>query len=75
MKQVIQFVITQEDGWYIAQGVNFPVATQAESLDELTVNIREATELALKDESSETFGFVPSPTVMMNFEMSPLVYA
>jgi predicted RNase H-like HicB family nuclease len=75
MKQVIQFVITQEDNWYIAQGVNFPVVTQAESLDALTSNIREATELALRDETPETFGFVPTPTLMMNFEMSPLVYA
>lgn len=75
MKQVIQFVITEEDGWYVAQGVNFPVVTQAETLDALSANIREATELALSGESPATFGFSPTPTLMMNFEMSPLVYA
>ncbi len=45
MKQIIQFQISKGDKYYVAQGVDLPIITQAKTLDELTKNIQEATEL------------------------------
>jgi predicted RNase H-like HicB family nuclease len=69
MKHIIQFLITKEDGYYTAQGVGFPVITQAKTLDELSQNIREATDLALSED--DTFGYGSRPSVLMSMEIAP----
>ena len=42
MKKIIQFHIYKGDKHYVAQGVDLPVVTQGETLDELAKNIQEA---------------------------------
>lgn len=50
MKGIAQFTITAgDDGKYIADGVDLPIVTEADTLDALTKNITEAVDLALKD--------------------------
>ena len=75
MKSIIQFQITQSDGGYVAEGVNLPVVTQGDTLDELTVNIREAIELYIEGENLAELGLSERPAVLVNYELPELVHA
>jgi predicted RNase H-like HicB family nuclease len=75
MKHIIQFSIGKEGEYYTAQGIGFPVVTQAKTLDELSENIREATNLAFEGEDFETFGFAKHPSLLMNIELPDSVHA
>ncbi len=70
MKNIIQFSISKgEDGFYLAEGQGFPIFTQAKTLDELIVNIQEATELHFHDENLNEYGYKSNPSVLVNFEL------
>ena len=69
MKRVIQFKITQDGDQYTAEGIEIPVVTQAKTLDELTINIREATDLALEGENLASYDLEQSPSIMISFEL------
>jgi predicted RNase H-like HicB family nuclease len=45
MKKIIQFNVEKGEKYYVAHSADIPVVTQALTLDELTTNIKEATEL------------------------------
>jgi predicted RNase H-like HicB family nuclease len=47
MKHVIQFHVYKGDTYYVAEGVDLPIVTQAKSLDELAKNVEEAVALQL----------------------------
>ncbi len=73
-KHILQFHISQGKTHYTAQGVDVPIVTQAKTLDELTNNIREATELYVDGEDLSELGIAPSPSLLVNFEL-PAAYA
>ncbi|MCI0565685.1 type II toxin-antitoxin system HicB family antitoxin [bacterium] len=73
MKGIIQFTITKGDRYFVAQGVDLPIVTQGETLDELTHNIREAVDLALENENASEFGLTPTPSVLVNFEHALMI--
>jgi predicted RNase H-like HicB family nuclease len=75
MKGIIQFQITESDGGYVAEGVNVPVVTQGDTLDELTANIQEAVGLYVEGEDLATLGFAAVPSVLVNFELPALSHA
>jgi len=75
MKQIIQFHVYKGDDYYIAEGVDVPVVTQAKSLDELAKNIKEAVELQLEDENLSDFSLSADPAVLLNLELGSLSYA
>lgn len=75
MKHVIQFHVYKGDKYYIAEGLDLPVVTQAESLDELAKNIEEAVSLHLADENPADYSLVPEPSVMLNMELGSPSYA
>lgn len=75
MKHVIQFHVYKGDKYYIAEGLDLPVVTQAKSLDELAKNIEEAVSLHLADENTADYNLVAKPSVMMNMELDSLSYA
>lgn len=76
MSSIIQFTIKKdEDGIYCAKAVDFPIFTEAKTLQELENNIREATELYLEDEDLASLGLSPEPSMLVNFEISRSVYA
>lgn len=75
MKGIIQFQITESDGGYVAEGVNVPIVTQADTLDELSTNIREAVALHFEGENLRELGFADEPSVLVNYELPSLVYA
>ena len=69
MKHIIQFHISRGETKYVAQGVELPIVTQADTLDELTENIKEATALHLEGEDLSSLGLASSPSVLVNFEL------
>lgn len=58
---------------FIAECVELPVVTQAETLDELMVNLQEAISLHLEDEDLASLGFAPNPPITVNYEMPSVV--
>ncbi len=79
MKKVIQFSITNEDGCYIASGVNAPIVTDGGTFEELEKNIKEAVSLYLEEMAEEKTDnqkeFIESPAIIANFEFSTPSYA
>jgi len=49
MKKVIQFSITNEDGMYVASGINAPIVTDGKTFEELEKNIQEFTDKFCKE--------------------------
>lgn len=75
MKSTVQFYISQDSEGYSASGVDLAVVTQAATLDELMVNIREAVQLHFENEEPASLGYAADPAVMANFEVSALSHA
>ncbi len=76
MKSIIQFSITKEpEGYYVASGIGYPIVTQADTLDELQENIREAVGLYLQNEDPAELGLVSQPSLLMNIEIPQVKYA
>jgi hypothetical protein len=63
MKNIIQFVVTKEQGVYTADGVNVPVVTQGSTVA-----------LFFLDENAASLGFSTSPAILTNFELAPALY-
>jgi len=49
MKRIIQFHIFKGERQYVADGIDVPVVTQGNTLDELVKNIREVALLHIED--------------------------
>ena len=76
MKNNIQFSITKEsEGYYVASGIGHPIVTQADTLDELQDNIREAVELYIDGEDLAELGLSSRPSLLMNIELPQVDYA
>ena len=69
MKTIIQFTIQKGDKYYTAHANDFPIFTQADNLDELVKNIKEATELHFSDEDLSENGLNNNPSLFINFEI------
>lgn len=69
MRRTIQVRITKDEDGYVAECLDLPVVTQADTLDELAANIQEAISLHLETEDLEALGFAHEPTIlaMMQF--------
>lgn len=74
MKKIIQFSVEKGDKYYVAHSADIPVVTQAETLDELTSNIKEATELYFEGEDTSTH-FSSVRSLLLNFEIPENKYA
>lgn len=57
MKNIIQFSISESNGYYTASGVNAPIVTQGKTFEILKANIIEAVELFFEGEDPEEMGF------------------
>ena len=69
MKTIVQFTIQKGDKYYTAHANDFPIFTQAETLDKLVKNIQEATELHFSDEDLSESGLKDKPSLFVNFEI------
>ena len=74
MKKIIQFNVEKGEKYYVAHSADIPVVTQALTLDELTTNIKEATELYFEGEETSTT-FAPVRSLLLNFEIPENNYA
>lgn len=61
MKNIIRFLVTEEDGFYTANGVNVPIVTEGQTFEELQKNIREAVALYSQGDSPASLGFGATP--------------
>jgi predicted RNase H-like HicB family nuclease len=69
MKKTIQVRIFRGDTHYVAECLDLPVVTQANTLDELAVNIREALALHLEGEDLSELGLAPDPVILATMEL------
>ena len=70
MKKILQVIIEKGEKYYIGRFVDLPIVTQAVSLDELVVNLQEAFELYMEDESLENQEIESHPSILANLELS-----
>jgi predicted RNase H-like HicB family nuclease len=69
MKRTIQVAIRRSERKYIAECLEFPIVTEASSLDELVKNIEESFALFLKDEDLSELGLADRPIVLATLEL------
>lgn len=69
MKRTIQVRIFRGDSQYVAECLDLPVVTQAPTLDQLAVNIREAISLHLEGEDLAELGLAQDPTILATMEL------
>ena len=69
MKRTIQVRISKGERQFVAECLDLPVVTQASSLDELAVNIREAIGLHLEGEDLAELGIANNPTILATMEL------
>ncbi len=69
MKRTIQVRITKGEHQFVAECLDLPVVTQAASLDDLAVNIREAISLHLEGEDLAELGLAADPTILATMEL------
>jgi predicted RNase H-like HicB family nuclease len=74
MKNIIQFLISNEDSTYIAEGVNIPIVTEGKTFEELKTNIIDAVGLFFKGENPASLGFGPRPSILTSFELSSNIH-
>ena len=69
MRRTIQVRISKGDRLFVADCLDLPVVTQGASLDEVTLNIREAIGLHLEGEDLAALGFSNDPTILATMEL------
>lgn len=69
MKRTIQVRIFRGEKQYVAECLDLPVVTEAPTLDELALNIREAIALHLEGENLAELGLADDPTVIATLEL------
>jgi predicted RNase H-like HicB family nuclease len=63
------YIHTGEESGFVAECVELPIVTQGQTLDEVTLNLREAISLHLEGEDLAALGFAPNPPIIVNYEM------
>jgi predicted RNase H-like HicB family nuclease len=71
LDQIHATISLGEASGYIAECREIAVITQGETLDETTLNLREAVELYLEDEDPAELGFTQKPAIVITFELQP----
>lgn len=69
MRRTIQVRISRGERQFVAECLDLPVVTQAATLDELALNIREAIGLHLEGEDLAELGFSSNPTILATLEL------
>ncbi len=72
MKAIIQFRIYRGTDKYVVEGMDLPIVTEGNSLDEAVSNLREALALHLEGENTAELDIVPHAAVLVNFELEPI---
>ena len=72
LRSAIHVVVSESEGWYVAECLEVAVVTQGRSLDETLANLRSALEQHLDDEELAQAGLSPTPRLVLNYETSAL---
>lgn len=70
LRPVIHAVVSESEGWYVAECLEVAVVTQGRSLDETLSNLRSALEQHLDDEELAQAGLSPAPRLAVSYETS-----
>ena len=65
----VHAVVSDSEGWYVAQCLEVAVVTQARTLDALVENLREAIALHLEGEDPAALGVAPAPRIALTYEL------
>ena len=68
----IHAVVSESEGWFVAECLEVAVITQGRTLDETLANLRSALALHLDDDELARAGLPPAPRLLVNFETSAL---
>ncbi len=69
-QSAIHAVVSDSEGWYVAECLEVAVVTQGRSLDEALANLRSALELHLDDDELARAGLPSTPRLVVNYETS-----
>lgn len=69
MRSIIQFRIYKGIDKYVVEGIDLPIVTEGESLDEAVSNLKEALQLHLEGEDTAELGIAEHPVALVNFEL------
>lgn len=75
MKRIIQVRIFKGEDQYVAECFDLPVVTQARTLDELMLNVKEAIALQLEGEDPADFGLSADASILANYELELQAHA
>ena len=70
-ENITAIVYPGEESGYVAECREISVTTQAESLDAIVQNLREAVALHLEGEDPAEFGLVTKPGLVVTVELQP----
>lgn len=73
MRRSIKAFVHKGEKYYVAECLEIPVVTQGETLDETMSNLQEAVALHLEGEDLADFDFAPNPSLLVTFELEPVV--
>lgn len=74
MRSIIQFRVSKGDKKYIAECLDLPIVTEADTLDQISTNIQEALMLHMEGEDLSK-DFTTSPSVLVSFELPVYAHA
>lgn len=72
MKHIIQLRVYRGEKDYIGEGIDLPIVTQGETIDEVIANLKEALDLHLEGENFSELDLAPNPSVLVNVELEPV---
>jgi predicted RNase H-like HicB family nuclease len=67
-RDTLHAVVTESEGWYVAECLELAIVTQARSFDDLLTNLREALALHMDGEDPAWLGLSPSPRLFVSYE-------
>lgn len=71
-RDTVHAVVTESDGCYVAECLELAVVTQAQSFDDLLVNLREALALHIEGEDPAWLGLSSAPRLLLSYETAPI---
>jgi len=70
-RRAIQVRIFRGETKWVADGMDFPIVTEGDTLDEVVANVREAVASFLEGEDLSELGLCENPAIIVNLELEP----
>jgi hypothetical protein len=66
----VHVVVSRSGDWYVGECLELAVVSQARTLDELVVHVRDAVALHLEGEDAAALGVVPEPRLSLTYDVA-----